>query len=164
MFNIDTGLIFWTILSFAILLVLLYKLVFPPLLKVLDQRHQAIEGRLAKAQKAQADAEGLLETYREQMAEAERKSLALFDEARRKVQSFREESLKSAQKEARQIIENTKEDIEVFKRKAMGTFKGEIADVVVEVNQKVLQKELSAKDQNRLVETALKELGKYAEK
>jgi len=160
MFEIETGLIFWTIVSFVVLLILLYKLVFPPLNKVLEQRRQTIEGGLAKAAKAQTEARDLLNQYQCKLTEAEEKTSAMFEDARRQTEAFREESLKSARKEAGEIIEKTKNDIEILRRKSMQRLKGDIAEIVVDVNKRLIQKELNDADQLKLVETSIEELEK----
>ncbi|OGC21522.1 ATP synthase F0 subunit B [candidate division WOR-1 bacterium RIFOXYB2_FULL_42_35] len=160
MFEINTGLIFWTVVSFILLLVLLYRLVFPPLNRILDQRKKAIEGRLEQAETAQKEAEGLLDKYHLQLAEAEKKTAAMFAEARRQTQTFREDSLENAQKEARGIIEKTKEDIEILRRKSMQNLKEDIANIVVDVNRRLIKSELSNKDHLVLVDSSIKELEK----
>lgn len=162
MFEINTGLIFWTLVSFAILLVLLYKLVFPPLNRILDQRRQSIEGRLEQAKKAQAEAEDLLQKYRAQLMEAEKKTSEMFEDAQHKSQALRDETLKNAQKEAFQIIENTKNDISLFKSKALTDLKGEIADIVVTVSRKLIGQSLKTGDHIKMVESSITELEKHA--
>ena len=160
MFEIETSLIFWTVISFGILVFLLYKVVFPPLNKVLEQRRSAIEGRIEQAKKAADAAENLLKKYQNQLNEAERKTAAMFEDAERKSAVLHEEAVKSAQKEARQIIENTKADLEVFQRRALVSLKEEIANIVVEVNRKLIGKELNREDHLKLVEASIEELKK----
>ncbi|MBU1026372.1 MAG: F0F1 ATP synthase subunit B [Candidatus Margulisbacteria bacterium] len=160
MFELDTGLIFWTIISFLILLFLLYKLVFPPLYKLLDQRKKAIEGGLAQAEQAKHEAEDLLRRYQGQLAEAEKKTALMFDEARRKSQVLRDDTLKIAQKEAQTIIESTKSDIDAFRNKAVVSLKEEIAEIIVDVNKRLIGKTLDRSDQLRLVKTSIEELEK----
>lgn len=162
MFDINTGLVFWTALSFLILVALLYKLVFPPLNKVLEQRRTAIEGRIEQARKAQEEAEGLLQKYRVQLSEAEKKTSEMFEDAQRKSAAIRDDGIKSAQKEARQIIENTKKDIDSLKRKSLGELKEEIADLVIEVNRKIIGKSLSKDEHAKLIDASIKELEKNA--
>jgi len=162
MFDIDTGLIFWTALSFGFLLFLLYKLVFPPIHKVLDQRRDAIEGKIEEAKQAQTEAENLLSKYKTQMIEAEKRTSEMFEDARHKSEAFREDTLLSAQKESRNIIENAKEDIDIFKRKALVGLKVDISKIVADVARKLIRKKLSAKDQLKLVESSIKELEKNA--
>jgi len=153
-------LIFWTVTSFLILLLLLYKVVFPPIAKALDQRRQAIEGGLAKAKKAQEEAAELLAKYQEQLMQAQQKTREMLDEAQRKSQALRDETLRSAQKEAIHILENTKKDIENYKRRSMESLKEEIVAMVVEVSSRLIQKELKAADHIKLIESSIKELDK----
>jgi len=94
------------------------------------------------------------------LAEAEKKTAAMFAEARRQTQTFREDSLENAQKEARGIIEKTKEDIEILRRKSMQNLKEDIANIVVDVNRRLIKSELSNKDHLVLVDSSIKELEK----
>ncbi len=164
MFQIETGLIFWTTLSFIILLALLYKFVFPPLNRVLDQRRRAIEGGLAQAKAAQTEAEGLLSKYRSQLAEAEKKTAEMFEDARRQTQAYRDDVLKNAQTEARGIIEKTADDIDKLKRKSLQGLKEDIADIVVNVNRRLIKKELTGKDHLKLVVSSIRELKENAKR
>jgi F-type H+-transporting ATPase subunit b len=160
MFQADTGLMFWTITSFLIMVFLLYKFVFPPLNSVIKQRRVAIEDRIEQAKQVQAEAESLLKKYRDQMMESEKKTLEMLEDARRKSEAVKEESIRRAQKEAFQIIDDTRKDIEHFKKKALADMKNDIADIVVDVSEKLLKKGLDAKDHIKLVESSIKELEK----
>jgi len=164
MFSIDTSLIFWSTISFLILLVLLYKFVFPPLNKMLEQRRQAIEGKIEEAQKAQTEAKELLKQYQLKLGEAEQKTMEMFDDAQRKAQAVRDETLKTAQKEARDVIEKSKKDIEVFKRKALVDMKEDIAKIVADVSRRLIRKRLSAQDNIKLVESSIRDLEKNAKR
>ncbi|MDD5382665.1 MAG: F0F1 ATP synthase subunit B [Candidatus Margulisbacteria bacterium] len=162
MFEIDTGLIFWTALSFLILLALLYKLVFPPLQRILGERRQAIEGGLARAKKAQEEAEDLLKKYQTQLAEAERTTASILEDARRKSQNLRDETLKTAQKEAYEVLENTRKDIDLYKEKALTDLKADIARIIVEVTGRLVKKTLKPEDHAKLIESSIEELEKHA--
>lgn len=158
MFNIDTGLIFWTILSFVILLISLYLVVFPPLHKVFEQRRKAIEGKIEMAKKMQADAEELLKKYRDDIAAAESKTAALFEEAERKSSALRDDTMNAARKEAMRIIENTKKDIDLYQQKSLAGYKANIAQIVVSVVKKLVNKSIDAKEQAALIDEAIGEL------
>ena len=162
MFNIDTGLIFWTILSFVILLIALYLVVFPPLHKVFEQRRKAIEGKIEMAKKMQLEAEELLKKYREDIALAESRTAVLFEEAERKSAALRDDTLGVARKEALQIIENTKKDIDLYQQKSLISYKANIAQIVVSVVKKLVNKGIDAKEQASLIDEAIGELGNNA--
>jgi F-type H+-transporting ATPase subunit b len=164
MFEVETGLIFWTALSFLIMVFLLYKYVFPPLNQVIKQRRAAIEERLEEAKRAQSEAQQLLRKYQDQLIDSEKKTLQMFEEARRQSETVKDEALKRAQKAAFQITEEAKSDIELYKKKAMVDLKKDIADVVVDVTQKLIKKKLTARDQVGLIGASIKELEKNAKR
>ncbi len=164
MFNVDTGIIFWTIVSFVIMAALLYRLVFPPLVKILEQRRSAIEGGLKQAKAAQEEAQQLLVNYRQQLADAEGKTSAMFEEAQNRSQAMREEALKNAQKEANRVIESTRKDIEVYERKALTDLKDDISRIVINVSGRMIKKNLKAEDQKKLIDASIKEMEKNAKR
>ena len=164
MFEIDTGLIFWTALSFVILVALLYKLAFPPLQKILEARRRAIEGGLQQAKNAQEEAQQLLVNYRQQLTDAEVKTSAMFEEAQNRSQAMREEALKNAQKEANRVIESTRKDIEAYKRKALTDLKDDISRIVINVSGRMIKKNLKAEDQKKLIDASIKEMEKNAKR
>lgn len=163
MFEVHTSLIFWSALSFVILLFLLYKIVFPPLNRVLEQRRREIEGGLKQAKSAQEQANQLLSRYQDQLADAENRTNAMFDDAQRKSQALRDETLKIAQKEAVEVIENAKKDIEGLKRKALVSLKEDISTVVVDVTRRLIGKSLGVEDHLKLIDSSIEELEKNAE-
>lgn len=164
MFEIDTGLIFWTALSFVILVALLYKIAFPPLQKILEERRRAIEGGLRQAKAAQAEAQQLLERYQRQLAEAEKKTSAMFEEAKSRSQEMRDEALRSAQKEANRVVENTRKDIDIYKRKALTGLKDDISRIVINVSGRMIKKNLKAEDQKKLIDASIREMERNAKR
>lgn len=164
MFELETGTIFWTITSFGVLIFILYKFVFPPLNRVLEQRRIEIDGKLKNAEKANLESENLLKKYQAQLKESEENTLIMFEEARRKSEALKEEALKNAQKEAGLIVESTRKDIDVLKRKALFDLKKDITQVVVEVSRRLIKKSLNPDDHAALVESSINELEKNAKK
>ncbi|MBI5399963.1 F0F1 ATP synthase subunit B [Candidatus Saganbacteria bacterium] len=158
MFEIETGMIFWTAISFAVLLAMLYRFVFPPLNALFDQRRQSIEGRIADAEKIQALAQGILAEYKEKLAKSEEQAAAIFEDAKQKSQAFRETALHQAQAEANKIMAAASQEIKMFERRAVGELKKEIAAVVVDVSRRLIKKELPADEQAKLVAASIREL------
>ena len=158
MFEIDTGLMFWTVLSFGIMVVLLYLLVFPALQQMLNQRRDMIEGGLARAKKAQAEAQELLQKYADQMAEASTQAAALLEEAKRSAQVMREETVSAARKDAYEFAENTKKEIEGYKDKTLQEIKHNIASLMVTAAGRLIGKNLQPTDQDKLVDEAMTEI------
>lgn len=160
MFEIDTGLMFWTVLSFGILVLLLYLLVFPALQKLLNQRRDMIEGGIEKAKKAQAEAQALLQKYEAQMAEAQTRAAALLDEAKRSAQAMRQETVDAARKDAYELAENAKKEIEGYKDKTLQEIKQDVAALMVNAAGRLIGKSLQPTDQDKLVDEAMAEINK----
>jgi F-type H+-transporting ATPase subunit b len=160
MFEIDTGLMFWTVLSFGLMVVLLYLFVFPAMQKMLNQRRDMIEGGIERAKKTQAQAQELLQQYKTQMTEAEKRAAALLEEAKRGAQALKEEALNASREEAFQFAENTKMEIESYKEKALREIKQDIASLMVGAAGRLIGKNLQAADQDKLVDEAMAEINK----
>ena len=141
----DLGLIIWMTLSFLILLFVLGTFAWKPVMKMLDKRENKItealnEANLAREQMKQltADNERLL-----QQAKDERD--AILNEARKVSQKMYDDIKTKAQEEKQRLVASAKEDIAVEKQKAIVEIKNTIAEISIEMAEKVLQHELADK-------------------
>lgn len=140
----DLGLIFWMTLSFLIVLFLLKKFAWKPILGILKSREQSIEEALEAAERAkeqmaaiQADNEKIM-----QEARAEReKMLKEADDMRAKILA---DAKKEAGTEAGNIIEAAKKEIQLEKENALSEIKNKVVDLSVDIAEKILQKNLSS--------------------
>ena len=80
MFKFEPGLIIWTLVSFFILLILLKKVAFPPILQGMKKREETIKQQLDEAQKTKKEAETLMEDYKRQLAEARSEAQKIINE------------------------------------------------------------------------------------
>lgn len=150
------GLVFWTVVIFLILLFLLFKFAWKPILNAVNERNASIEEALAAADKAkeemiklQADNEAVL---REAHAERDQ----ILKEARDLKDQTIEEAKTAAKNEADGIIKAAKEAIENEKRAAINQMKNEMATLSVQIAEKILQRELGDKEgQQALIEDLL---------
>lgn len=151
------GLIFWTVLIFVILLVLLRVFAWKPILNAINQRNDSIADALNSAEKAkeemvklQADNEVILKEAR-----AERDKIV--KEARELKDKTINDAKSQAKAEADSIIASAKAAIENEKRAAINEIKKQVANLSIEIAEKILSKELSNKDnQKALIEDMLK--------
>ncbi len=141
----DLGLIFWMTVSFLILLVILGKFAWKPVTKMLDKREEKItqalnEANLAKEQMKQltADNERLLLAAKDERD-------TILNEARKVSQKMYEEAKAKGQEEGQRIVEAAKNDINIEKQKAIVEIKNTIAEISIEMAEKILQHELSDK-------------------
>ena len=152
------GLMLWTLVAFAILLLLLRKLAFPRIAENLDKRQRAIEDSIDTAERTKQEAEQLLAEYRQRLHDARQQAEEIVARARRAAEQHQDESLQQARVQREEMMEQTRRDIEAETRRAIQEIRNEVADLTVLATEKVTRKTLSEDDQRRLVEEALGEL------
>ncbi|MCD6659313.1 MAG: F0F1 ATP synthase subunit B [Lentimicrobium sp.] len=157
--NPGIGLIFWMALSFGLLLFILGKFVWPPIMKALHEREKNIELALHEADKAREEMKQLMFTNEQMMLEAKEERDKLIGEARQIRESLIEEARAKAAEEASRMIENARERIHFEKLAAITELKNQIANLSIEIAEKVLKKELSdPAKQEEMVRESLKEI------
>jgi F-type H+-transporting ATPase subunit b len=158
-FRPEPGLIIWTLISFFILLVLLKKVAFPPILKGMKKREETIKQQLEEAQKTKKDAENLLEGYKRQLAEARSEAQKIINEGKSLGENMRKEIVQKAQEESNQIVKRAQEEIELQKQKAILELQEKIADLSIMAATKIINKSLDTEDNRRLVEEYVSKVG-----
>ena len=151
------GLMFWTVVIFMLLLILLKKFAWKPILKAVDDRNSSINEALASAEKAKSEMEQLTADNDKILNEARNQRDSIIKEARDiKIKTIADAKNK-ASIEAEKIISSAKEQIKNEKMKAMTELKNEIADISIQMAEKIIKTELKdAKSQKKLIEEDLK--------
>lgn len=152
------GLVFWTVITFLILLFLLRKFAWRPILGAVSEREEGIKNALASAENARKEMENLQADNERILQEARVEREAMLKDAR----EIREQTIAKAETEAQEkaskIIEKAQEAIESEKKAAMAELKSHVAGLSIEIAEKVVREELSNKDkQLKLVEGMLGE-------
>lgn len=161
MFEINPGLMIWTVISFVILLVLLGKFAYKPLLGVLEQRERDIRSSIEEAQKTRKEAEDLFENYKRQLAAAQVEAKNIIAEGRGIAENVRKEIIDKASEEANQILKQTKEQIEREKERAITELQGSIADLSITLASKVIQKSLSQEEHLKIIREYMPKIEGY---
>jgi F-type H+-transporting ATPase subunit b len=154
----NVGLMIWTLIAFGVTLWILWKLAFPRIGEALDRRQKAIEESIDSAERTKAEADGLLQEYRERLTEAREQADEIVARARRAGENLEAESKVDAQRQREELMDQTRRDIEAETRRAIQEIRKEVADLTVLATEKVTRKSLTDDDQRRLVEEALGEL------
>ena len=151
------GLIFWTSVVFIVLIILLKKFAWSPILKAVDDRNNSINEALSSAEKAKSEMEQLSADNKKILNEALIERDAIIKEARDiKIKTI-SDAKNNASIEAEKIISSAKEQIKNEKMKAMTELKNEIADISIQMAEKIIKTELKdAKSQKKLIEEDLK--------
>lgn len=152
----QVGLLFWTVLVFAILVFLLAKFAWKPILNMVEERTKNIEDALNSAENAKKEMAGLKAENEQIMKEARAERDKIVKEAREMKDKIIEESKETAKAEADKILVQARKLIEDEKRAAMNELKDQVATLSVEIAEKILMRELSdKKGQSELINDIL---------
>jgi len=152
------GLVFWTAVTFLILLFILRKFAWKPILGAVSDREEGIKGALASAEKARQEMQNLQADNERILKEARAERETMLKEAREIKTKMIADAKEEAQSQANKMIEQAQVAIESEKKSAMAELKNHVAGLSVEIAEKVVREELSNKDkQLKLVETMLGE-------
>ena len=152
------GLIFWTTVVFTLLVLLLKKFAWKPILSAVDERNQSIKNSLAQAEKARNEMSELTANNEKIIAQAKVDRDVILKEALDMKNEIISEAKDKASKEAEKLVTTAKEQILNEKMKAITELKNHVADLSIEMAEKILSSELSdVAKQKELVKKALKE-------
>jgi F-type H+-transporting ATPase subunit b len=154
----DAGLYVWTILTFLVLAALLAKYAWRPLLEALERRQAAIAASLDDARKAKDELEQLHAESAKILAETRQEADAILLRTRAETNAFREEMKQKAREESAAIVETAERQIQLETARARQQIRAEAVDLSVDLASKLLQRNLSKADNERLLEDTLKQL------
>jgi F-type H+-transporting ATPase subunit b len=158
----DVGQAIVALLTFVVLLVVLRKWVWKPMVEQLRHREEAVAKTIESAEKRQKEAEAVLAEYSARMAGVEADSRKVLEESQRKGAVERDRILADAREESRKYAEAAKADIEQARQDALSELRYVAADVATDLAQRVLCRSLTEDDHRRLVEESLQEISQRA--
>lgn len=142
----DTGLLIWMLISFSIAFYILAKFAWKPIMKSLKDREHTIEASLTAAKEAKIEMERLKQDNKKIIVEARSERDSLLQEAK----EIKDKLIRKAEQEAKdradKIIEDARLQIETEKQKALSELKSSVADLTIDISEKILRKELKNKD------------------
>jgi F-type H+-transporting ATPase subunit b len=145
--------------TFAIVFGVLGKMLLPRIMKTLDERHDAIEGGINRADEAQAEAKQLLEQYRAQLDDARHEASRMREEAREQGAAIIAEMRERAEAEARRITEAAQAQIEAERQQALQSLRGEVGALATELASRIVGESLTdTARQGRMVDRFLADL------
>ncbi|MDT0685485.1 F0F1 ATP synthase subunit B [Autumnicola psychrophila] len=152
----EYGLFFWQTIVFLILIFLMARFAWKPVLNGLRQREETINDSLASAEKARKDMQNLKADNERLMQEARAERDAVLREARELKEKIVADAAEEAQEKADSIVAQAKTSIEMEKRAAMADIKNQVASLSIEIAEKVVRKELSSKEkQHQMIDDML---------
>ena len=157
--GINTGDIVFQLVMFIVLMLLLKKFAWGPLMGIMDQRAQHVASEIDAAENSRKEAQKLLDEQRNLLKEARSEAQSLIENAKKQGDIQREEIIATARSEAERLKESAKLEIEQQKEKAVVAIREQVAHLSVLVASKVIEKNLSAQDQDKLINDYIKEAG-----
>jgi F-type H+-transporting ATPase subunit b len=154
----DPGLFIWTILTFLVLLALLAKFAWRPLLQALEARQKTIAAALDDARQAREDLERTQQDSARLLADARREADALIGRARADADRFREELKQQAAAQAAAIVTNAERQVQQETARAMAQFRQEAVELSFAIASKILHRTVTPEDHERLVDQVVTEL------
>jgi F-type H+-transporting ATPase subunit b len=154
----DPGLYIWTILTFLVLLALLAKFAWKPLLTALDDRQQSIRAALDDARKAKQELQSIHTESAKLLAQARSEAAEIVSRSRSDADRFREEMKDKARADAATLMRNAERSIELETTRALQQIRQEAVDISVGIASKLLQRNVSKEDNERLIEETFRQL------
>lgn len=155
--GIDWRLLLAQIVNFLVLLAILYKFLYKPVLGMLQKRAKTIEDSLAKAEKIDADFKMAQKEQENILAVARRESQEIIKTAKEQAGAVKKDLVEQSKKEITLAGEKAKQDIEIMKKKTLDSVKSEIGGLIVSAVRKIIDKEFDKKVDEKYVEKILKE-------
>ena len=154
----DPGLFIWTIITFLILLGLLAKFAWGPLLKALDERHATIRKSLDDADKAQQELAQLQEKSAQLIAEARAEGQSIVAKSRVAAETVREDLKQKAKEEADALVRGAQRQIQLETARAVQQIRHEVVDLSLAVASKLIKKNLTQEDNDALIQDSLTQI------
>lgn len=151
----DPGLMIWSAIAFFILLFILGKFAWKPIMKAIHDREQGINDAIATAEKVKAEMAQLQSDNEKLLVQAREERAVILKEAKDIKDKMISDAKEQAKAEAAKIMAETQQAIENQKMAAIVDLKNQVGNLVIEVSEKVLRRELGDKSAQ---ETYIKEL------
>jgi|TARA_Y100000294_G_scaffold109458_1_gene101546 F-type H+-transporting ATPase subunit b len=159
--QLDPGLFVWTILTFLVLLGVLAKFAWNPLLKMLKDREEFIRSSLDDAEKAKVELERLNLEGEDIVNRARSEAQTILSEGKAAASKLKDETLNAAKDQAKSILSDAEKQIRIEKDKAIEDIKSEVVDLSLSVATKLIKKNISREDNQALIDDSLENVTKY---
>jgi F-type H+-transporting ATPase subunit b len=159
--QLDPGLFVWTILTFLLLLFVLGKFAWKPLLKMLKEREELIRSSLKDAEKAKEELSQLNAEGEKIIKKARVEAQSILSDGKAASAKLKDEILNDAKEKAKAIATEAEKQIGVEKDKAIAEIKEEVVNISLAVAEKLIKKNLSPEDNQALIDRSLTQLKDY---
>ena len=154
----ETNEIIWSIISFGLLVILLWKFALPPLKKAMEARTERIRTNLDDAERVKSEAQGILDEYQRQLADARNEANRIIEEARQTAESLRRDLMDRAEAEVAELRQRSTDEIQAAKDRALADLRAQVASIAVGAAEKIVERSLDRETNVQLVENYINSL------
>ena len=151
-------LVFWTAIAFVLLLALLYRFAWGPLMNTVQGREERIASDLERAETARKGAEEARQKHQEELQQAAQEARALLDETRERAKQLQAELEVQARSEAQGLLERARQTIDAEKQQALREIKDQVVDLSVAISARIVEKSVDREDHLRQADKVLAKL------
>ncbi len=162
--SVFSSLIFWSLISFGLLLFLLKKYAFPPILEMLEAREKKIRGDIDGAEELKKQAEEMKKEFEKQLATAREKAETIIHLAHEDAKKQTEKSLADTQAKVKQMQREAEHEITSSRNKLLAEIRSYTATLTIASTEKILNRTIEENDKKRLVDESIEEVIKELEK
>jgi F-type H+-transporting ATPase subunit b len=156
--EINPGLMFWTIVTFVILVWILKKVAWGPILEALEKREKTIRDSLEEASRSREEAQKLFEKYNQKLEKAGADAQKVLEEGRALSENMKKDIVSKAREEAEEIVARGKHEIDLETEKAISEIRKQAVDLSLNAASKIVKKTLTGEDHERIVLEAINEI------
>ena len=156
--EVNPGLAFWTLVTFVVLMFVLRRVAWGPILGLIEQREKEIANAIDSAKRERAEAERLLAEQKSAIADARREAAEMMAKSRDEVAKFREELVAKSKKDAEDLVVQARKQIDEERAKAVAEVKSSAVELVINATQKLLGQNLDDAKQKQLVNEYISKL------
>jgi len=152
------SLAFWSVVSFALLFLLLKKYAFPPILEALEERENKIRTEISDAEKLRQEAQELKADLEKELKNAHEKANTIVQMAGDESKKIQEKTIQETQAKVRQMQNDAEQEIQIAQNKLLNEIRGYTAALTIAATEKVLKKSLGDEDKKRLVDESIEDV------
>lgn len=160
MVAVHGGTLFWSVITFLLLLVVLKKIAWQPIIEALDDRENEIKNALNSAEKARKDAEKATNDYEQLMNKARLEAQQIIVDSKASADRVKQEIKKNAEKEAKSLLDNASSQIHLEKQKALEEIKAVVVDFSILAASKIIERNLNSEDNIKIINDTIDGIGK----
>jgi len=154
----DPGLFIWTIITFLVLLYLLKRFAWSPLLKALDERQETIRKSLDDAEQATQELQRMQQKSAQIIAAASGEAQSIVAKSRAAAETVREDLKRKAKEEAGALVRGAQRQIQLETARAIQQIRHEVVDLSLTVASKLIKKNLTQEDNDALIQDSLSQI------